>query len=263
MDIQQFLSLNFTLTSVAIIALISFMSILGLVVFRSLIGESRIKELHDVAGHYLTVVSSIYAVTLGLIVFDSLESYEKANITVKNEAKSLSAVHSLSERFSSDDRRQIQDLIHGYVSAVIASEWQMMTEGKACPLSRKLMHDLIHEINTVEPTTAAQLAILPLMTSEAISAMDSARQRLQESEDGIPGIEWFCLLLGGFVTLFFTYFFTTNQTIQIAMLMMISAVIGTNLILVMAFGQPYSGMFHVSDGEFRQLKQHIEEQHEA
>jgi hypothetical protein len=92
--------------------------------------------------------------------------------------------------------------------------------------------------------------------------MDSARQRLQESEDGIPAIEWFCLLLGGFVTLFFTYFFTTNQTIQIAMLMMISAVIGTNLILVMAFGQPYSGMFHVSDGEFRQLKQHIEEQHE-
>lgn len=260
MDINQLFSADFKFTSALLISLIVFLSVLGFLIFRATVGERTIRQLHDVAGHYLTVVSTIYAVTLGLIVFDSLESYEKANITVKNEAKSLSAVYSLSERFPSTSRSQIQTLIHGYVSAVIASEWQMMTKGQACPLSRKLMHDLIHEVNTVEPISPSQLAVLPLMTSEAISAMDSARQRLQESEEGIPTIEWFSLLLGGIVTIFFTYFFTTNQNIQILMLMMISAVIATNLILVMAFGQPYSGMFHVSDGEFKLLKAYIEDQ---
>lgn len=253
---------GFAYTSALIVIAICFLSVTGLLIVRIFIGERRIKELHDVAGHYLTVVSTIYAVTLGLIVFDSLETYEKANITVKNEAKSLTAVYALSERFPVDKRDKIQELVYGYVSAVVASEWTMMAKGQECPLSRKLMHDLIKEINSVEPQTPSQLAILPTITQETISAMDSARQRLQESEDTMPGIEWFCLFLGGFVTLFFTYFFTTSQVLQTVMLIMVSSVIATNLILVLAFGQPYTGTFHVSDGEFTHLKRHIESLHQ-
>jgi uncharacterized membrane protein len=252
---------NFTIYSSLLVLSICAASSAGLIISRHIIGEHNIRALHDVAGHYLTVVSTIYAVTLGLIVFDSLGTYQGANVTVKNEARSLAAIYTISERYPDRVRKNIQGLVYGYVDAVISSEWSMMAKGEECPLSRKLMHDLMMEINSIEPETPSQLAVLPVITQESILVMDSARQRLQESSESMPSIEWICLLLGAFVTIFFTYFFTTEKLLQVFMLILVSSVIATNLILVMAFGNPYSGAFHVSDGEFRQLKAHIESLH--
>ena len=81
-------------------------------------------------------------------------------------------------------------------------------------MSRKLMNELLHEINSIEPQTSSQLAMLPLLTTETLTAMDAARIRLQKSESGIPDLEWFALLMGGFFTIFFTYFFVTNPLLQ-------------------------------------------------
>lgn len=258
MEMFNLESSSFNAVSLGILILICFFTILGLIGFRYCVGEKRIQQLHDVASQYLTVISTIYAVTLGLIVFDSLGVYEKANITVKNEATALAAIYSLSDRYPDREKQKIQNLVYQYARAVVESEFQLMAKGEECPLSRKLMHDLIREINSIEPQSPSQLSILPILTSKAIESMEAARQRLQESGESIPEIEWFSLLLGGFVTIFFTYFFVTHQVLQVLMLLMISAVIGTNLILVMAFAQPYSGVFHVSDSEFRQLIHHIE-----
>lgn len=258
MELISQLSLSFNAKALLIIAFVIISTIAGQLAFRRLVGAKKIEELHDVAGHYVTIVSTIYAVTLGLIVFDAVQTFGEANLTVKNEARSLTAVYSLSERYPEPHRREIQNLVYNYVGAVIASEWNLMSGGQACPLSRKLMNDLLHEVNSIEPQTSSQLAMLPLLTTETLTAMDAAKIRLQKSESGIPDLEWFALLTGGFFTIFFTYFFVANPLLQTIMSVMVSCIIGTNLILVLAFGEPYSGAFKVSDGELVKVKNYID-----
>lgn len=203
-------------------------------------------------------MSTIYAVTLGLIVFDAVQTFSEAGTTVKNEAKSLAAVYSLSERYPEPYRKDIQNLVYNYLDAVIASEWNLMSGGEECPLSRKLMSELLHEINSIEPQSPSQLAMLPTLTTEALTALDAARVRLQKSKSGIPDIEWLALMMGGFFTIFFTYFFVTHPLLQTIMSIMVSCIIAINLILVLAFGEPYSGAFKVSDEELRKVKIYIE-----
>lgn len=133
-----------------------------------------------------------------------------------------------------------------------------MSGGEECPLSRKLMSELLHEINSIEPQSPSQLAMLPTLTTEALTALDAARVRLQKSKSGIPDIEWLALMMGGFFTIFFTYFFVTHPLLQTIMSIMVSCIIAINLILVLAFGEPYSGAFKVSDEELRKVKIYIE-----
>jgi hypothetical protein len=96
------------------------------------------------------------------------------------------------------------------------------------------------------------------MVEETIHAVDASRERLQQSSGGIPSIEWGVLIFGGFVTVLFSYFFTTHNKAQFLMTGMVSALIASNLYMVLSFGEPFKGPFRVSDGEFRMVRLHIQ-----
>lgn len=229
----------------------------GSILFRRLRGHSGTPAQQEMTGHYFAVVSTIYAVTLGLVVFDALGTYEQANETVKKEAKSLFAVYALAGSYSDEDRRAIQNLTRDYVDAVLNSEWQLMDNRDECPLSRKLMFDLIDRVNHITPATPSQTALLPLIAGEMINAVDSARSRLQQNAEGIPDIEWYVLITGGAFTILFSYFFDDRSIGHFVMSCMLALVIGSNLLLVLAFGEPFRGGFQVSNQEFVMLKQYI------
>lgn len=232
--------------------------LLGQGFIKKKVGEETIRDLHEVAGNYYAVVSTIYAVTLGLIVFDALGAYQDASHTVKDEAKSMVAIYSLAERFSPADRQGVQELVSQYVDAVIESEWSRMSSRDECPLARRLMFELIARVNQVNPENPVQLSLFPLMVEETIHAVDASRERLQQSSGGIPVVEWVVLIFGGLVTVLFSYFFTTHSKAQLLMSGMVAALIASNLYMVLAFGEPYKGPFRVSDSEFRMVRLHIQ-----
>jgi hypothetical protein len=60
-------------------------------------------------------------------------------------------------------------------------------------------------------------------------------------------VEWFVLILGGIVTVVFTYFFGIESLkVQVMMTVMVSLLISLNLYLVILFGAPFSGDLQVS-----------------
>ena len=83
---------------IPIVFLLGVLVLLGQGLIKKKVGEELIRDLHEVAGNYYSVVSTIYAVTLGLIVFDALGAYQDASHTVKDETKSMVAIYSLAER---------------------------------------------------------------------------------------------------------------------------------------------------------------------
>jgi hypothetical protein len=69
---------------------------------------------------------------------------------------------------------------------------------------------------------------------------------------GLPRVEWFVLIIGGIVTVAFTYFFgVENQKVQMIMTCMVSLLISLNLYLVVLFGAPFSGDLCIDSDAFK------------
>lgn len=76
--------------------------------------------------------------------------------------------------------------------------------------------------------------------------------RTNATTRGMPYIEWVVLLVGGVVTIVFTYFFHVQSVaVQVAMTTMVTLIIGLNLFLVLLFGYSFSGDLKVSADAFK------------
>ncbi len=65
-------------SGVLLIAVATSLAVLGLFVFRRLLASSDLISTHDVGGYLLSVVGTMYAVILGLIVVDALGRFQEA-----------------------------------------------------------------------------------------------------------------------------------------------------------------------------------------
>ena len=74
------------------------------VYIKKLLGEERIRQCHEVGGHYLAIVGSFYAVLLGLIVFSAMDKFIAAEKTVEQEGKSILAAYTMASQFGSEGK---------------------------------------------------------------------------------------------------------------------------------------------------------------
>jgi len=114
---------------IAIIVLSVVVSLSCQIIITKFLGKETLRKSHEVGGYYLSLVGTTYAVLLGLVVFDAMAKFQRAEKIVETEAKSIIAIFSLSEQFSKEETI-IKDLIRDYVDEVIDNEWSMMGNGQ-------------------------------------------------------------------------------------------------------------------------------------
>ncbi len=231
---------------------ISLLSVLGLLVVRKYFELEKLKSCHEVGGYLLSVVGTMYAVLLGLIVVDAMTKFQTAREVVEQEANSLADVFLLSESFPPEKRRKVQIVCNNYVKEILSEEWPAMANGKISKTARTAIIELMKEVMTFEPVTENQKAIYPIAVQEACQVWDYRRARTNMAQHGIPVVEWVVLIIGAIVTIVFTYFFgLSDARAQMAMTAMVSLLISLNMYLVILFGAPFSGDLQVSPDSFR------------
>ncbi len=217
---------------------------------KKLLGEERIKQCHEVGGHYLAIVGGFYAVLLDLIVFAAMDKFNAAEKTVEEEGKSILAVYTMAAQFGADGR-QIQDMLKEYTSEVINNEWNLMENNEVSFTARKIFLSALDIIRKIAPDPENQKSLYPVMVSETINLWNSRRDRTKVSNTGIPTAEWVILWIGAIITLLFTFFFTIDsQGIHLMMTGMIALLIFVSLYLVLLFSDPFSGDMRVSNHGF-------------
>ena len=233
----------------------------GLYLFRRFTNMKRLRESQEVAGYLLAIIGTMYAVLLGLVVVEALAKFQEARNNVQTEANSLADVFLLSERFSPDKEKKIKDLCNHYAERVIDVEWQLMDECKIDMESRKTAIKLMRAVEELDPKTQTEQGLYPIVVQEVCQLWDCRRTRTNAAQAGVPAEEWVVLLIGGLVTIAFTYFFALEHAaLQMVMTGMISVIISLNLLLVLWFGYPFSGDRKVHPDAFRVDKQIFENQ---
>jgi hypothetical protein len=84
------------------------------------------------------------------------------------------------------------------------------------------------------------------------------RQRITLVEYHLPDLEWEVLLIGGLVTVVFSYFFVLESLwMQAAMTALMSLVIAFNIYVVVELSNPYLGRVVVSKKPFQVITTQI------
>jgi hypothetical protein len=198
---------------------------------------------NDVAGFIIAIVGVIYAVLLAFVVIVSWEQFSEAANTVGEEASALRGLYRETVAYPPEVRAQIQADVRDYATAAITREWPAMARGEpgdpavAAALDRLAEH--IAELPADTPVRQEYVAVEADRFAELVSFRS---QRLDFVGQGLPGVLWVALAIGGVVTIGFAMIFGLRSTpLHLIMTGSLAAVIGVLLFVAVSIDQPFVG----------------------
>jgi hypothetical protein len=225
------------------------LAVLGVLVVRRLRGRDD-TEHHEVAGYFLTVVGTLYAVLLGLLVVNVQSKFDQARTTAEIEANACSDIWQLSRGFPLGDRVPIRQSLKLYYKVVQEEDWGAIRNGAKEESTAPYLH-LWRVVATYEPVGSHANSCYSAVLTAMGQLSDARRFRLLSCKRGVSPIVWTVLIAGGVLTVLFTYFFTIKHALtQIILTAFIAFFISLNLLLVRLFDNPYRDEFRVKEGAF-------------
>jgi len=228
------------------------LSITGLTIVRHWLLASDLKTQHDVADPLSQVVGMMFAILLGFMVGDAMSRFSTARTTTQQEAASLADVFRLADGLPSSNKTRVQNLCLQYADEVINVEWPMLARKKSSKAAWDTYSQLSKECVTYQPVSQEQSNVQQSLLPAVISLGDNRRLRVEGLNSNLSPILWWVLMLGGFATMIFTYFFGgSNHKIQLVMVAIVSLVICLNIFLLACYDDPFSGDVMVQPSAFQ------------
>jgi protein-S-isoprenylcysteine O-methyltransferase Ste14 len=229
-------------------------AVAGLVLVQRLVPPERRKEQNDVAGFIFAVLGVAYAVLLAFVVIAVWQDYETAQTDVESEAHELAGIYFLASRLPEPDQTRIRDLIRTYVRVVVEEEWPMMERGQTSPRADSLVRQLRSKMLEFDPHTKGGQVLYERGLTQLHDATDARRTRLLAVREGIPDLLWVVLVLGGVITVSFTYLFGLRSNLAHALMVAaLTLVICGILFTIGQFDYPFSGVADIRPDAFKEV----------
>jgi hypothetical protein len=238
-------------TGLLLVAVAVVVAVVGLVLVQRLVPTERRKQHNDVAGFIYAVLGVAYAVLLGLVLIAVWEKWDAAEVTTTDEANELAGIFYWAHALPQPEGRHIQELVRSYARVVVEEEWPAMAEGKSSPEAWDTLDELRGTILGLEPTTGAQQARYTEMLAQLHDLGNARRERLLAAEQGLPPILWVVLILGGVITVFFTYLFGLENTlVHLLMVAALALIVSMSLFTVAALDYPFKGDIRIHPSSY-------------
>lgn len=224
----------------------------GVLVVRRLVPAQSLTAHHEVAGYLLSIVGTLYAVLLGLIVVDVQSKYQEAKMMAECEANAVADVYHMVQGFPEIVRKPIQDNLYQYVLIVLDQDWSAPPTNDGFTRSVEPLRNVWKEMVNFEPKTNREQALYSAAVQVLGQLSDSRRYRMVTGSSGLSPVLWTVLVGGGFLTIVFTYFFGV-QSLRAQMLMtgIVVMALALNVLLVLLFGNPYRGQLKIEPRGFK------------
>jgi Protein of unknown function (DUF4239) len=217
-------------------------AIVGLTLVQRLVPVEVRQRHNDVAGFIYAVVGIVYAVLLALVVIAVWEEHEAAKATVHSEANEVADIFWLARRIPEPDGLQIQELARSYARVVVDEEWPLMEQSRSSPRAWVLLDEMQRSVQDLEVRTQADQVLFDRGLEQVQQLADSRRIRLVEANEGLPASLWVVLIVGGIVTVGFTYLFGLENTgTHRLMVASLTGMIALVLFTIGTLDYPFSG----------------------
>ncbi len=198
---------------------------------------------NDVAGFLIAVVGVIYAVLLAFVVIVSWQKFASAEGIAGQEASILRGLTRDAVVLSDPDRGQLRELVREYAVAVRDREWPLMAEGRtANPEVVGILDRMAATIGRSQPTTPTGMAFVQAEIDSLDRLVSLRSQRLDFVEQGLPGVLWAALWIGGALTVGFGMVFGVRRTsLHLFMVGSLVALVGILLFVITVIDFPFQG----------------------
>ena len=201
MLITSFYGLLIVLASVAA-------AVAGLVLTQRLIPLPMRERHNATTGTIYAAVYVMFGVSVGFSLYLVWQQYNTSRQIVHSEAAAVEQVYRIAGRLPEPERTRVQELAVSYAEGVVEEEWSLLKEGSSSRRVEMLREELWQSVQGYEPQTDAQNALY----AEALAEMDELEEknrefRLLAVDEGIPYMVWVVLVVGGVLTVSFTYLF--------------------------------------------------------
>jgi hypothetical protein len=235
------------------------LAVAGLAVVQRLV-PLPLRQSHNAAtGIIYAALYVMFGVTIGFSLFLVWQQYDEAQKMAESEAAHVEELYQLAGSFPEPERGRVRDLAVSYARVVVEEEWPMMREGRTSPRAEALATELQRSIQDFEPRTVAEQALQTEGLTQVDELDEERALRLLEVREGLPPILWVVLVVGGVITVAFTYLFGMEtpwlHMLAVAALTVIIALI---LFTIAALEYPFDGSAQVGPEAFELVLHEIE-----
>ena len=247
-----------------IVALAVLVSWAGLFVFDRIVHVSIRSRHNNVAGFIIAIIGVVYAVLLAFIAVAAWESFDSASRVVQQEANLVGNLARDSEVLDAPARAQMRQALLDYLDIVIHQEWPAQQAGRVDTNAWKVVQRLHAAVTGIDAKTLGQSVIEAEMLRTLNELYNARRTRLAAASDGIPDTIWWILVLGGTITVAFTFFFgMPSMRMHYAMTGVLAASMALVMVLIVALDWPFRGTVSVSAEPFRAVQANMEQAQQA
>ncbi|HEY9677270.1 MAG TPA: hypothetical protein V6C76_04650 [Drouetiella sp.] len=212
----------------------------GMWLVRTRVASDVLLANHEVAGYMLSIVGTLYAILLGLIVVNVQSKFEVANQMAVTEANCLSDIAHLANLYSPTTRKEIHRHLFDYANAARDQDWSKVSTGQSKEETIPFYRALWKSITKIELSGPKQESSYSNLLSTMSQLSDARRFRMVASHNGLSPILWAVLIIGEVLIVWFTYFFfVENIKAQTIMTSFVVVFLSLNLLLVFLYDNPY------------------------
>jgi Protein of unknown function (DUF4239) len=229
-------------------------SIGGLILVQRAVPPDRREVHNDVAGFMYAVLGVAYAVLLGLMLVAVWQDYETAQTSATQEANAVATVFWLARGLPKPQAHRTQELARFYARVVAKEEWPLMRRDEVSPKAWALLDELRGVAVSLHPETVAEATTYDNEAQAVSDLGDARRDRLLEADQGLPALLWVVLLVGGVITVGFTYLFGLRSTlVHTTMVAALALTIAMVLFTISALDYPFRGAVRVGPDAFQSV----------
>nr|WP_076792324.1 DUF4239 domain-containing protein [Chlorobium sp. KB01] len=237
---------------IGICALVSAVSVVFLLIIRRKIGHAELAKHNDVAGFIYAVIGVIYAVLLAFVVIVEWEIFRETKSKIEAEVSAMASIFRDSRVFNDfGNRTFIQSDLMIYATTVIDEEWPMLANGKSSEKALDLVHRVFKHVAAIQPQNDYEKIWYQELISKVNDFSNARNERILCSTSGIPAFMWWVMILGGVITIGFSFLFGTgNTTPHVLMVVSLSTVITLVMLMIYALDHPFKGIITVTPEAF-------------
>jgi hypothetical protein len=230
----------------ALVVLPTAVAMAGTVLVRSRVPLESLASNNEVAGFKFAVIGVLYAVLLAFAVIVVWESFSDSEGQVTAEAGAAATLYRLADGFDVPGARALHQRVTDYIDSAVRDDWPAMAHGEGSEAATRALDALHAEAMRLPATDARAGAVLYEILYQLDQLTQARRARIDASTGFVPWLIWRVLFLGGILTVGFTHFFgTRNLAAQTLMTGILTVLIGSTLLVIVAIDRPFSGSVQV------------------
>ena len=233
----------------------------GLRFVRKKYSAEVLKENHEVAAIIFNAFGLFYGVMIAFVVFVTWSGYDEATKNLQMEANEADDLFHCAKAFPEPVNKIVQQGLMTYTASVYNDELKRMSQGEISLHSNRAMARLITVLYQIDEKSIPNRELYAESLNRLNNLAQYRRLRIFAGNDTVPPAVWLVILVGGVITVSYTYFFgMKNIKAQYMITATLTVTITLILFLIYVLDHPFTGTSKVSTEPLKQVMEILQKE---